>query len=190
MSGQRNFRLSGVLTTGAALLLALTPVVSMCQIAPAQEAEQAPSETIEEIIVYGEKSLLALRQMVHGAEENFLAVFNSLNSDEEFDIHCHKEASTGSHIKRRVCKANYVKELTAEATSRALQTGMGIGMGMGPAMVRIQHKDKLLREEMESLLVERPELLKALSEFSDAKQFYESEHQRRCEGRFLICRRF
>jgi hypothetical protein len=85
----------------------------MCQSASAKEVEPAPSDKIEEIIVYGDKSLRRLRNDVYKAEQKVIVIFNSLNSDDEFDIHCTRDAPTGSHIKRRVCRANFVGKATA-----------------------------------------------------------------------------
>ena len=34
--------------------------------------------------------------------------FNALNSDDEFDIHCLKQAPTGSNIPLRTCAPNFV----------------------------------------------------------------------------------
>ena len=182
---QRVFRITELFATGAMLLLTLTSV-GLCQNAPVQEVESDPTETIEEIVVYGEKSLIRLRYELYKAEEVVFDLFNSLNSDDEFDIHCYKEAPIGSHIKRRICTPNYVRELVAEATRLAL---LGIIGSYSHPVAKIQQKDKLLREEMEALVIERPELLKALSEFADAKQILETERQRRCEGRLIICRK-
>ena len=182
MSLQRYIRVSGVCITGATLLLALTRV-GMCQTAPVQEVEQAPSDTLEEIIVYGQRSLLKFRLDMYRAEEDFYDLFNSLNSDDEYDVHCYREAPTGSHIRRRFCRANFEKEITAEAA-----VNWRLGQAYVTAGARIRHKKKLLNEEMEALLSEHPNLTKALSEFSVAKQTYESEHQRRCGGgRALFC---
>ena len=63
-----------------------------------------------------------------------------------------------------------------------------MGQTYFPPVAKIRQKDEILRKEMEALVIERPELLKALSEFSDVKQMLESEHQKRCEGRIFICR--
>ncbi len=185
MSLQRNFKFGGVSTTVAVLLFALAPL-GMCMSAPAQQVEPEPVETIEEIVVYGNKSLVQLRLEYYKTEDVVFEVFNSLNSDDEFDIHCYKEAPTGSRIKKRVCKTNYVRDLTAEATRRWRQ---GLTISYIHPVAKIQQKDKILIEEMEALVVERPELLKALNEYSDAKQVLESERQRRCEGRVFICRK-
>ena len=188
---RRVFRFTELFTACAMLLLALTSV-GMCQNTSVPEEESKDTDTIEEIIVYGDKSLIRLRLELYRAEEKVFVLFNSLNSDDEFDIHCYKEAPTGSHIMRRVCKANYERKLIAEATSRWLlsrQTGTGVAPGFLYPAAKIQQKAELLHEEMESLVVENPELLKVLSEFSEAKRILESERQRRCEGRIFICRR-
>ena len=188
MSVQRNFRVSVICTTGAMLLLALAPT-GMCQTVPDQEVEPAPSDAIDEIIVYGNKSLHTLRMDLYMAEENVFAVFNSLNSDDEYDVHCYYEAPTGTRIKRRMCRANFVKELTDES-AMAMQLALrGMGGPYIPNWARVKKKEKLLLEEMEALVAEHPELLEALINLSDAKQILESERQRRCEGSFLICRR-
>jgi len=184
MSLQRNFRVGGVSTTAVVLLFALAPL-SMCRIAAAQEGEPEPAETIEEIVVYGYKSIVQLHLELYKAEDAVFDLFNSLNSDDEFDIHCYKEAPTGSHIKERVCKTNYFRELIGEATRHSLL----IGWPYVHPVAEIKQKDELLRKEMEALVAERPELLNVLSEYSDAKQVYDSERQKRCEGRVFICRK-
>ncbi len=184
MSLQRNFRVGGVLTTGVVLLFALAPF-GMCQNALVQEVEPETSDTIEEIVVHGNKSITQLRLELYRAQEVAFDLFNSLNSDDDYDIHCYKEAPIGSHIMRRVCKPNYVKKLTAAATSRWLLGGQSQTY-LHPT-ARIRRKDKLLREEMEALVIERPELLKVLSEFSDANLALESERKRRCEDQIAEC---
>ena len=170
-----------------AIIVAMTVVtipVGLCQTNSMQEDEPASSETVEEIVVYGEKSLVHLRHEVHRAEDRVFDVFNTLNSDDEYDIHCYREAPIGSHIHRRVCRANFVSKATA-AEARALLLRLPNPI----ASATIQKKTERLLEEMEALAKERPELLNALSELSGATQTYKSEHQRRCEGRVLTCRK-
>jgi hypothetical protein len=183
MSLQRVFRVTEVFTTAAALLFAVTSV-GMCQAASTQEVEPASSDKMDEIIVYGDKSLRRLRSDVVKAEQKAIIIFNSLNSDDEFDIHCTREAPTGSHIKRHVCRANFVGKATAHEAR-----GFMLGQPYIPAWAEIKRKDELLRKEMDALISENAELFEAFSDLSDAKQILESEHKRRCEGRFLICRR-
>jgi len=173
------------------MLLAMASV-GMCQTVSAQGVDPAAADEIEEIVVYGDKSLGLLRSDIYRAEEKAFSLFNSLNSDDDYDIHCYKEAQTGSHIKRRICKANFVRKLEAEATSRwlrNLQSGGRAGQPYGEAMVRTQQKAEILRKEMEVLILENADLLKAVVELSNAKQILESERQRRCDGRLFVCRK-
>jgi hypothetical protein len=112
-----------------------------------------------------------------------------LNSDDDFDIHCYREAETGSHIKRRVCKANYLRRLEAEATKQQMLSlqATGAGLYLEP-VVEIRKMDKKFQEEVEKLAIANPELLEALVEFVDMKKAFEAERKERCEGRFILCR--
>lgn len=167
-------------------------LMGMCQIVSAQGVDPVTTDKIEEIIVYGDKSLGRLRSDLYRAEEKAFSLFNSLNSDDDYDIHCYKEAQTGSHIKRRTCKANFVRKLEAEATSRwlrNLQSGGRPGQHYGETMVRTQKKAEILHKEMEALILENTDLLKAVIEISNAKQILESERQKRCGDRIFVCRK-
>ncbi len=173
---QRNYKVSGAFTAGAVLLLVLMPI-GLRHFALAQEVAQAPIETMEEIIVYGDKSLHTLRQEVFRAEENFFAVFNTLNEDDEYDIRCFYEVPSFTHIRRHVCRANFVIDATSAESAPAFSEG--IGAFSRPAAFEIRRKKKRLRELMEALVAERPELLETLSEYTDAKQTLESAKKRR-----------
>lgn len=115
----RGIGIGEILTAGVALLFALTPP-GMGKSPSVPQGEPEDSTTIDEIIVYGSKSLNQLRLEMNRAEEIVFDRFNSLNSDDEYDIHCYKEAKIGSRIKRRICRANYVRHLTSEAISQTV----------------------------------------------------------------------
>jgi hypothetical protein len=121
---------------------------------------------------------------MHRAEDTVFDLINSFNNDDEFKIHCRRVARLGTHIKHRVCKPNYLMDIIANETAASLG---------GPSFVYpyalIRRKDEILQAKMEALLLEKPDLVKALNEFTIAKQVYDSEHQRRCDGRVLLCRR-
>ena len=181
-------RCGEVLIAGAVLSLVLI-TSGNCQSVSDSEAAPDTEETIEEIRVYGDKSLGRLRQEAYDAEEIFFDSFNALNSDDDLDIHCYREAVTGSRLKRRVCKPNYLKRLEAEATRQmmlSLQAG-GAGSYLEPVW-RVRQKDEQMQEEMQRLAGENPKLLEALQEFADMKQAYERERKARCEGRIILCR--
>ncbi|MFT5500132.1 MAG: hypothetical protein ACI88G_000258 [Woeseiaceae bacterium] len=187
MSLIRNFRICGEFAVGAVLLLALAPP-GVCQEASVTETDT--SDTIDEVTVFGKKSIVRLRREMYKAQEVAFDSFNSMNSNDELDVHCFKEAVTGSHVMRRVCRANYVGELVSAATAQWLRDRqLGIKRPFRYPIAKIKAKDRFLQEEMATLVVRQPELARVLSEFSSAVRILESERKRRCEGRFLICRR-
>ena len=174
-------RVRGIDVVVSVLMLALS-TAGICQTEPSDEAALLSSQTTEEIIVYGDKSMSVLRQEMNRAADITFDLFNSLNSDDEYDIHCYREAPIGSRIKRRVCRPNYEAKLTADAVREFLT-----GISQGGVEAKIKQKEKILQEEMEALVSEHPELQKALTEFVDAKRAVDSEHERRCEGQTLNC---
>ena len=172
-----------VVRIAVAVLLFARPRLGLSQNEPDQESEPASSDTVEEIVVYGEKSLVDIRIEIHHSEEKFYDLFNSLNSNDKYDVHCYYEVPTGSNIRRRICRPNFVGELTSEST-----VAMRLGQGYFTPAGRIHKMEKLMFEEMEALLSKHPDLTKALNEFSTAKQVFESELQERCKTALSICR--
>jgi hypothetical protein len=101
---QRAFKINVVVTMGVVSLLVL-PVSGVCQ-SESVLAEES-SEAIEEVIVIGSKSLVKLKHEMYRAEDALYDLYNSLNTDDELDIRCYKEAPTESKIKRRICRTNF-----------------------------------------------------------------------------------
>jgi len=164
-------------TAGAfVLVLALAPV-GMSQTATIEESEPVSSESIEEIIVYGEKSVNELRRDVYKAEENFFDLFSSLNQDFEYDVNCYYEVPTGTHLRRHVCRANFVVEATSVQYVELRTRGPRYPT-LPPELV-IAKKKKLLRQKMEALVAEHPELLRALTEYTNKRMTLESEREKR-----------
>ena len=161
------------------LLLAFAPV-GLCQTDPVEEAEPDSSEVIDEIIVYGEQSISELRREVYKAEENFFDVFNSLNEDFEYDVNCYNEVPTGTHIRRHVCKANFVVEATSVQYVEIRTRGPRYPV-IPPELV-IAKKRKILRRKMEALIAAHPELLQALAEYTSTKATLKSERAARREN--------
>ena len=181
MFHQRGFKGTVVVSTGIVLLLVM-PVSGGGQSEPVLAEET--SGTIEEVIVLGSKSLGKLRQEMYRAEEALYDQLNSFNTDDDFHFRCHREAPIGSHIKRRVCRPNFVGKLLAEATQRMLWGGPYVY----PA-AEINKMNERLLADMTETAHEQPEVRKALVKYHEAKQTLKSERKRRCEGRFLFCRR-
>lgn len=182
MSVQRKLRIICTCIAGA-LVMGVLPATGFCQSASEQAAAKSSNEEIEEIIVYGEKSLGNLRREVYRTEENFFAAFNSLNDDEEYDVHCFYEVPSFTHIRRHVCKANFIKDATANDYA-----GWRRGQPVVPSQTVIMQKKRRLGEKMELLAAEHPELLEALNKYTNAKQVLDTE-KAKCEGQFIVCKR-
>lgn len=74
-----------------AVALALTlglASVGMSQTTITKDGEPSSAESQEEITVNAEKSLVRLRHAFYRAEDNLFAVFNDLNSNDDFDVNC------------------------------------------------------------------------------------------------------
>jgi hypothetical protein len=155
-----------------ALTLVLAPV-GICQTDLAEEPESESSSTIEEIVVYGKKNIIHLRHAVYAAEENFFAVFNSLNSDDEYDVVCKYVFRLASHRRLRECKAKFLIKMESDYFVTM----------WSPNLATIRRKEKLLVEEMRTQVSQHPELLEVFTEMAEAKQDYDSELRRRRERR-------
>ena len=189
---QRSFKVFRFVTFGLLPLLVYT-AIGIGRIAHAGEDEQTipetidelvsetveqySSETIQEIVVYGDKPLHAMRREVYTAEEDFFAVFSSLNEDDEYDVRCFYEIPSFTHIRRHVCRANFVIDATSAESAPAFSEQ--VGAFSRPAALEIRSKKKRLREIIETLVAEHPDLLQALGEYTDKKQILESEKERR-----------
>jgi len=178
---QRTFKSSVFITTRVVLLL-LLPLSGVCQSESVQADES--SEIIDEIIVRESKPLITLKKEMYRGEDTLYDLYNSLNTDDDFDTRCYEEAPTGSHIKRRVCRANFYGRLLAEETQRMLRREPYIN-----PVFKIRKMNERRLADMTEKALEHPELLKAIIRYSETKQTWESERKRRCEGRLFICRR-
>ena len=173
------------------ILLALSSA-AYSQVAAIDEPESGAPETIEEITVYGDKSLSQLRRELHKASEAFFDVYNDVNSNDDFDIFCDYQTKLGQRRRDHVCTPRFAMMAEARETSAWLMSGIqlqrstgpdaGFNTGMGfrtPTARRVLEKEALIFREMSELLAQRPELREALVELARASNGYESERLRR-----------
>jgi hypothetical protein len=169
--------------TAIAALVLLT-ALSMSEVAAQSDAiitddePNAAAEPIEEITVVGERLLRDLRLDVQVARENVYGLFNSLNTNEEFDIHCHDGARTGTRMVQRVCRPQFTDDATGAAAKwyqrfRKLG-GWGSGFQMAQAeMAVVPLKERQLAAEVQRLAHENREFRRAISEYQAVEQRYE-----------------
>ena len=122
-----------------------------------QDAEQNPSDTqesqaqarpIEEITVLGQQTTFQIRQQIETAETEVYALFNELNSNDEFDVSCTEEVFTGSLFKRRVCMANYLREAEREAAGDYVSGVLACGaLSCVPTLLTLEDAKHATREK-------------------------------------------
>lgn len=55
-----------------------------------------------------------MREDIIQTEEKFLALYNELNTDDDFDVHCRLDVPTGTRIAQRVCRVQFYETAQAE----------------------------------------------------------------------------
>lgn len=141
------------------------------------ERERLP---MEELTVVAPQSLSSMRLQIRDAEEEALAVFNSLNDDSDYDIRCRREAPIGSNIPVRVCTPRYVDKELARAEQAFLA-----GLGYFDPIAPIRAYDATLREKMATLVAENPELYQAMLRYYQLKTDYDDERAERFKDGFF-----
>lgn len=175
MSVHNIFRVGGNCVAGAILMIAFAPI-GMCQTAPNDENRAEPADVSDEVSVDDKKSTKQLRQELDEAEANFFVVFNSINSDDEYDVECDYESSLGSRRKQQVCTPKFARRIGANSTSDMLNEGRWDAPS--PAGSRMQKKKELMRQEMTELLSTHAEFSRVFNDFAFAKRAYESARER------------
>lgn len=151
----------------ATLLVVASAALS--QPAPGADAGATAGTRPEEVIVHGRR-LVELRDEVRSAEDRFFSIYNSLNSNDDFDIHCEGRAPVGSRIKRRVCEAEFTGELGSMAWAAVIRGSHAVA----PAFLTVmRRKERMLAADVRELVLRHPELLQALADVLDARQALE-----------------
>jgi hypothetical protein len=146
-----------------------------------QEIRSLPQgEDVEEVIVPGRRPE-NLRVEIERLEGAVYERFNALNSDDEFDIHCLKQAPTGSNIPLRTCAPNFViraESASAEGMLTDGRTGAGNNYSRAEHLMRMEEKSRKLTEEIQRVAREDEQLLRDLVRLDELRQL-----QSRDEGR-------
>ena len=103
------------------IILLSSPSVS-AQDASTAESTNQQTRLPYEVIVTPLVTRYNLRNLIIQAEEDFVARFNELNLDDDYDIDCYKFTPTMSHIRERICEPQF---LIAERADNAGQFAAG-----------------------------------------------------------------
>jgi len=171
-----HIRTGGLHLFVAVLMLTYAPA-TMCQSTPADESEPPFPEEVEEIIVYGEQSLVRLRHQMYKAEATVFDIFNSLNSNRSFDVKCDYVTDLATRRKHHECVPNFVKTYRARAAST--QTLFNEFDAPAPSTAWVRRMDELLWKEMAELVARHPELKDAFADLDTRKKAYDTEREGR-----------
>ncbi len=135
---------------------------------------RTPPTVGDEVIVIG-KSPGQLRVEMQRAEEAVYDRFNALNSDHQFDVHCRWEVPINSHISRRACRPNYLRDAEAKAGQETLRARQGGATGIDPAffLTAGDYKTGAMREQMRRVAAEDEQFQTELVRFVKLKEALE-----------------
>jgi hypothetical protein len=138
----------------------------------AQEAASPsqPAANADEVVVEGRKPENVYAE-IERLELSVYDRFNALNSNDEFDIHCFKQAPTGSNIPLRRCAPNFVVEAEAQAAQNTMvgARGRADARNHGDTTI-LEQKSKALTEEIQRLAREDAQLMKDLVRLDELKR--------------------
>jgi hypothetical protein len=137
----------------------------------------SPNAKIDEVIVPGWKPE-NLRVEIERLEADVYQRFNALNSDDDFDIHCFKQAPTGSNIPLRTCAPKFVIRAESGAARKLLADGRGgAGNNNNPAehAMRMHEKSRELTAEMQRVARQDERLMRDLVRLDELRQLQSLE---------------
>jgi hypothetical protein len=167
---------------------------------PARDGSQndASGNEVEEVIVRGQR-LSDIRFAVEAARVRVYDVFNELNSDDAFDVHCQRETSTGTRMQQHICRPRF-KDDISNAAAKAWIYGVrdacqgeltqdcmfseSASQGISRAQAeesREAHMQKRFAHEMARVVVESPELRQAILDYEALERGYREARSGRRE---------
>lgn len=135
--------------------------VLLLSILSATVLAQEPASGIEQIDVTGEQSVIALRNEVQQLEQNMYTLYNSLNTNNEFDVACGNVTPTGSKLPVWECSAAFIRE----AQGRQMQAGdASKDIPLSAAQINRKYGKKIdeLNADMMSIARQNNDLAKAM----------------------------
>ena len=147
-----------------ALILLAAPAAAQNAPSPEGEsgdaaADSAAGEPIDEITVYGENSVQAIKAQIIRADRKLYGLFNELNDDRDYDVHCRLEGVYASRRKERICLPAFEHGVLEESWN-----DLDTWTGAGRPNAEIRKKREIFRQKMMEFAAQNPELEKAIYE--------------------------
>ncbi|MEO6078474.1 MAG: hypothetical protein ABIQ86_01665 [Steroidobacteraceae bacterium] len=140
----------------------------------------APTEQLDEVVVEGAR-LSKMRERIVAAEDRFYALYNELNKNDDYDVHCTNEAPLGTRLTKRFCRVEFYSRAQQEyaASFVATLTGAaGGGSAKSPTLVALE-READYRASMVKVVQENPALLRLLKERDALERRYNEARKQR-----------
>jgi hypothetical protein len=125
-------------------------------------AEPAP----EEIEITGQRQRYMLERQVQAAEDEVYALYNQLNTDDLYDIHCRWEKPLGTNMRYRLCRPEFLDRATRARGQEFYDQIAGTGMSSAlPIEVEYARRLPLLKAKLETTAANSPELAQTMKKF-------------------------
>lgn len=125
----------------------------------------------EEIVVNAPESLRNLRLEIGQAQVAMFNVFNEINDDDRFDVHCEYVRRWQSKIREQVCSPVYLKTAQVQEVNLLLrQMGHTSAEAGGPGVTQMDYMNAQFEEKMKALFEEHPEFRQAVGEYQSLEE--------------------
>jgi hypothetical protein len=177
---------------GVRLATVLTAMLAVAGVAQAASEVQAPEvpvpvvaptqaedQLLDEVVVKDTR-LWRFREEMVKTEDKFFALYNELNKNDDFDVHCNTDTRLGTHIQSRVCRIAFYERAQVEAV-RDLLGGSGV---VDPELVLLERWPEYRRNAL-TVINGDQRLLKLVHLREAIEKKYNEERKRRFKGRIF-----
>ena len=171
------------------LLLVLAAGVAGAAVQPSPDAAAGTRsevaagqlEELDEVHVRGTR-LWQMRREIVSFEDRIYARYNELNTNDDFDVNCGREARLGTRIAQRVCRVQYYEDAQAEYASALFS---GYPPPPSPEIVELERGEEFRRHMLAVINGDR-ELRRLIRERDALEKRYLKEREKRFEGRVVL----
>jgi hypothetical protein len=156
--GKNVLQMEAVMMKGRALLLLAAALCAPASLAMDAPAVGADGQSIEEITVTGQRSMFDLRMQVEDAEDAMFALFNEVNTDDQYDVICTVETRVFSHMKQRVCLPVYARDAEMDEAQNMLRGTQGV-----PLQAMLSYSTPRFNAKFQELVGSNAELYSAVA---------------------------
>lgn len=124
----------------------------------------------EEVEVIGQRQLFRLEEQLIEVEDAVYALYNELNTDDLYDVHCEWVEPLGTNMKHRVCRPGFIRAAEYSRGQEFMSglTGMGYTTGTSVELENERH-NPILKRKLEEAVKASPALTELMMQHQDLK---------------------